>query len=297
MSDILLLGSNGQVGWELQRALAPLGTLTACDQQQCDLTDLDALSRLVTQVKPQIIVNAAAYTAVDKAESDSDTARRLNAEAVALLADHASQQGTLLVHYSTDYVFDGEKQGAYLETDETRPLSVYGKTKLAGDLAIEASTCQHLIFRTSWVFAARGSNFAKTMLRLAGQKDNLSVIADQFGAPTSAELLADVTALAIREVRAEQVAGGLYHLVAAGETSWHGYAQFVLAEAERLGLALRCPPHAVQAIPTHAYPLPAKRPANSRLATDRLTSSFGLTLPHWQYHVRRMLEELYGNAS
>jgi dTDP-4-dehydrorhamnose reductase len=289
-----LLGSLGQVGWELQRSLAPFGSITAGDRQECDLADADALRRFVADARPDIIVNAGAYTAVDKAEQDTEAARRVNADAAALLAEEAKQRGALLVHYSTDYVYDGTKEGAYLETDATNPLSVYGRTKLQGDEAIQASGCQHLIFRTSWVFAARGGNFAKTMLRLAGDRESLNVIADQFGAPTSAELLADVTALAIRDVRAGRVPGGLYHLTAVGETSWHGYASFVIAEARRLGLALKAGPDSIHPIPTEAYPLPARRPANSRLALAKVQEAFGLALPPWQYHVRRMIEELYG---
>lgn len=290
---ILLLGSEGQVGWELQRALAPLGVLVAGDRRECDLADADALRRFVAQADPQIIVNAGAYTAVDKAEQDEDTARRVNADALALLGAEAKSRSALLVHYSTDYVFDGSKAGAYLESDGTNPLSVYGRTKLLGEQAIVASGCRHLIFRTSWVFAARGGNFAKTMLRLAAERTSLNVIADQHGAPTAAELLADVTAHAIREVQAQRVEGGLYHLAAGGETTWFGYARYVIEQALSLGLSLKAGPDAVQPIPTSAYPLPAQRPANSRLCTDKLQAAFGLYLPPWQYHVRRMLEELY----
>lgn len=296
MARILVLGSKGQVGWELQRSLSPLGTLVVGDRGECDLGDADALRRFVDGANPDIIVNAGAYTAVDKAEQDMEAARRVNAEAPAILAEEAKRRNALLVHYSTDYVYDGAKDGAYLETDATHPLSVYGSTKLQGDEAILKSGCQHLIFRTSWVFAARGGNFAKTMLRLAGERESLNVIADQFGAPTSAELLADVTALAIRDVRAGRVPGGLYHLTAAGETSWHGYARFVIQEAERLGLPLKAGPEAINPIATEAYPLPAKRPANSRLSPAKVQDAFGLILPPWQYHVRRMIEELYGRA-
>lgn len=293
---ILILGSQGQVGWELQRSLAPLASITAGDRRECDLGDADALRRFVADAAPDIIVNAGAYTAVDKAEQDKEAARRVNADAAALLAEEARRRGALLVHYSTDYVYDGTKDGIYLETDATHPLSVYGSTKLQGDEAIQMSGCQHLIFRTSWVFAARGGNFAKTMLRLAADRESLNVIADQFGAPTSAELLADVTALAIRDVRTDRAPGGLYHLTATGETSWHGYASFVIAEARRLGLPLKVAPDAIHPIPTEAYPLPARRPANSRLSTEKLQNAFGLSLPPWQYHVSRMLIELLGSG-
>lgn len=292
--NILLLGSQGQVGWELQRALAPLGHLVSADRAECDLAAPDALARLVAEAAPRIIVNAAAHTAVDKAESEPELAARLNAGVAAQLADEARARDALLIHYSTDYVFDGSKAGAYREEDKTNPLSVYGLTKRQGEEAILASGCRHAIFRTSWVFAARGGNFAKTMLRLAAERETLSVIDDQIGAPTSAELLADVTSLAIRELQAERAPDGLYHLVAAGETSWHGYASFVIEEAARLGLSLKCTPDKVRPIPTSAYPLPARRPANSRLATDKLVQNFNVTLPDWQYHVRRMLDEIYG---
>ncbi len=297
MARILVLGSAGQVGWELQRSLAVLGPLLVGDRGECDLGDAHALRRFVAEANPDIIVNAGAYTAVDKAEQDVDAARRVNAEAPAVLAEEAKRRNALLVHYSTDYVYDGTKEGAYLETDVPNPLSVYGSTKLQGDEAILKSGCQHLIFRTSWVFAARGGNFAKTMLRLAGERESLNVIADQFGAPTSAELLADVTALAIRDVRAGRAPGGLYHLTANGETSWHGYATFVIQEALRLGLSLKVGPEAINPIATEAYPLPAKRPANSRLSLNKVQEIFGLALPPWQYHVRRMIEELHGKAS
>ena len=295
MSGILLLGAEGQVGWELQRALAPLAELTICNRDTGNLEDLDALRALVQEHQPDIIVNAAAYTAVDKAESDERRARLINAEAVAVLAEEARKLNAWLVHYSTDYVFDGSGERAFSEEDATGPLSVYGQTKREGEEAILGSGCRHLVLRTSWVFAARGANFAKTMLRLASERHELRVIADQFGAPTSAELIADVTGQILGQVLRGEVTSdrsGIYHLVAAGEVSWHGYASFVVDEARRLGMALKCPIDRVLPIATTDYPLPARRPANSRLDTTKLRSTFGLTLPHWEFHVRRLLAEL-----
>lgn len=296
MNKILLLGSNGQVGWELQRALVPLAEMVICDRLRADLNDLEGINRLVNEEHPDFIVNAAAYTAVDKAETDIDGARRTNVEAVATLARAARNIDACLVHYSTDYVFDGSGESPFDEDALTGPLSIYGKTKLEGEMVIRASGCRHLIFRTSWVYATRGANFAKTMLRLAKERDQLRVIADQFGAPTSAELIADVTALALQRLTLDRKLGeravGTYHLVASGETSWHSYAQFVIGEAARLGAKLRVLPERVIPIATQEYPLPAKRPANSRLANSRLQQTFGLVLPDWKFHVQRMVREL-----
>jgi dTDP-4-dehydrorhamnose reductase len=315
---ILLLGKNGQVGWELQRALSVLGEVTALDrhsgtepQGHCgDLNDLAGLARTVQALRPDVIVNAAAHTAVDKAESEPHLARRLNAQAPTVLAQEAAQLGALLVHYSTDYVFNGSGDTPWLETDATSPLSVYGQTKREGEQGIAASGAPHLIFRTSWVYAARGGNFAKTMLRLASEREALSVISDQIGAPTGAELLADATAQAIRvfKGRGPDSSGdlsGLYHLSASGSTSWHGYAQFVIERARakqaqgstpnqvgQAGQTIKVAPDAVQAIPTSAYPTPAQRPLNSRLNTQKFQTTFGLTLPHWQQGVARMLDEI-----
>ena len=300
MKRILLLGKNGQVGWELQRALAPLGEVIALDLNtpgdlSGDLTDLDGITRTVRRVAPDIIVNSAAYTAVDKAESEPAMARCINAEAPALLAREAAALGAWLVHYSTDYVFDGSGTQARTEADPTAPLSVYGSTKRDGDNAILASGTKALVFRTSWVYAARGGNFIRTMLRLAAERDQLQVIDDQMGAPTSAELLADVTVLALQQALLDNNPArfsGLYNLVAAGETSWCGYAKFVLNCAQSKGVALKAGPDQVLAIPTTSYPTPAQRPLNSRLATDKLRNTFGLTLPHWQAGVTRMLDEI-----
>ena len=302
---ILLLGKNGQLGWELQRSLAPLGQLTALDRQGADglcgdLADVQGLAATVQRLRPDVIVNAAAYTAVDRAESEPGLARRINAEAPAVLAQEALACGALLVHYSTDYVFDGSGEQAWREDDATGPLNVYGTTKLAGEQAIRQSGCHHLIFRTSWVYAARGNNFAKTMLRLAKERTELGVINDQIGAPTSAELIADCTAHAIRTVveqsrkqnKKQQATSlaGTYHLAASGETSWFAYAEYVFAEASRLGVELQLT--TLNAISTAEYATPAMRPLNSRLNTQKLTAAFDLTLPHWQQSVTRMLTEI-----
>ena len=292
---ILLLGKNGQVGWELQRALAPLGGMVALDRTGADglrgdLEDLDGLARTLRQLAPDVIVNAAAYTAVDKAETDVARAHCINAEAPGVLAAAAAEMDALLVHYSTDYVFDGSGDRPWREASPTGPLSVYGRTKLAGEEAIRTSGCRHLIFRTSWVHAARGGNFARTMLRLAAERERLTVIADQFGAPTGAELIADVSAHAIRATVAAPARGGTYHLVADGETSWHGYARFVIEAARELGVTLKVAE--IAPIATSDYPTPASRPLNSRLDTSRLRTTFGLNLPDWRDGVARMLREI-----
>lgn len=293
---ILLLGKNGQVGWELQRSLAPLGELVALDshsQELCgDLTDPDGIARTVRSVAPDVIVNAAAHTAVDKAESEAELAHTLNALAPGVLAQEASKIGAWLVHYSTDYVFDGSGTKPWLETDATGPLSVYGSTKLEGEQLIQQSGCKHLIFRTSWVYGARGGNFARTMLRLASERDSLSVIDDQFGAPTGADLLADVTAHAIRTARQRAGLSGLYHLVAGGVTSWHGYASFVIEFARQAGVPLKAAADAIKPVPTTAYPTPARRPLNSRMDAGKLQHSFDLHLPDWKTGVTRMLSEV-----
>jgi dTDP-4-dehydrorhamnose reductase len=292
---ILLLGKNGQVGWELQRALAPLGELVALDRHAVDglsgdLADLDALRTTIRQVKPDVIVNAAAYTAVDKAESEAELALRVNGDASRLMAEESALLGAWLIHYSTDYVFSGEGSTPWQETDAVAPVNQYGASKLAGEQAIIASGCKHLIFRTSWVYGARGNNFAKTMLRLAKDRDTLSVIADQVGAPTGADLIADVTALAIRQVLQQPQLSGLYHLAASGEVSWHGYASHVIAFAQANGEQLAVT--AINPIDTTAYPTPARRPLNSRLNTQKLRDNFSLHLPDWQSGVTRMLREV-----
>jgi dTDP-4-dehydrorhamnose reductase len=298
---ILLFGKGGQVGWELQRSLAPLGELVALDADSRDLcgdfTNLEGIAQTIRAVAPDIIVNAAAHTAVDKAESEADFAHTINALAPGVLAQEAKRSGAWLVHYSTDYVFDGNGGTPWLETDATGPLSIYGKTKLEGEEAIRASGCQHLIFRTSWVYAARGGNFAKTMLKLAQDRDSLKVINDQIGAPTGADLLADVTAHAIRTALQRPEVSGLYHMVAGGETSWHGYASFVIEYARQIGISIKVAPEAIEPVPASAFPLPAPRPKNSRLDTRKLQNIFGLTLPHWQSGVNRMLTEILEKQS
>ena len=293
---ILLFGTNGQVGWELQRALAPLGELVALDANSApwhaDFADPEALAATVRAVAPTWIVNAAAHTAVDKAESEPDLARASNATAPAVLAREARAIGATLLHYSTDYVFDGGGTAPWVEDAATGPLSVYGATKLAGEEAIRHSGCTHLILRTSWVYAARGGNFVKTMLKLAQEREALKVIADQIGAPTGAELLADVSAHALRQITHQPQLSGTYHVAAAGQTSWHGYAQHVIEHARAAGLPIRVAPHAIEAVPTSAFPTPAQRPRNSRLDTRKLQTSFGLQLPAWQVGVDRLLAEI-----
>jgi dTDP-4-dehydrorhamnose reductase len=295
---ILLLGKNGQVGWELQRSLAPLGEVLSLDRYSVphcgDLSQPEQLAQTVLAFKPNFIVNAAAHTAVDTAESEPDLARLLNAEAPAALAKAAAQVGAWLVHYSTDYVFDGSGSHARQEGEGTGPLSVYGQTKLDGEKAIVASGCKYLIFRTSWVYAARGGNFAKTMLRLAQDREKLTVINDQHGAPTGAELIADVTAHAMRRmVNTQNIAlGGMYHLVASGETTWHAYANHVIEQGKRLSPALDWKVAEVAPVPTSAFPTPATRPLNSRLCNTKLQQAFGLVLPPWQQGVDRMLAEI-----
>lgn len=306
---ILLFGTDGQVGWELQRSLAPLGELLVMGLDRAtnpgglcgDFTQLDALAETVRTVRPDVIVNAAAHTAVDKAESEPDFARLLNAQAPGVLADEAQKLGAWLIHYSTDYVFDGSGDQPWKEDDATGPLSVYGQTKLEGEQAV-ARCHRHLIFRTSWVYAARGGNFAKTMLRFAKERETLQVIDDQFGAPTGADLIADVTAHAIRQVKAGQGDGnvalaGIYHLVASGVTTWHAYAKHVVALAQSAQPAIKIAANEVKAVPTSAFPTAAKRPHNSRLDTTKLRTTFGLQLPHWQAGVNRMLNEIdYGRT-
>ncbi len=292
---ILLLGKNGQVGWELQRSLSVLGELTALDRHSVPCGDLSQAERLLETVRalrPDVIVNAAAHTAVDKAESEVDLARTLNATAPAALAQAAAQTGAWLVHYSTDYVFDGSGRQPWREDAATGPLSVYGQTKLEGEQAIAASGCKHLIFRTSWIYAARGGNFAKTMLRLAQERERLTVIDDQRGAPTGADLIADVTAHAIRTALQRPELSGLYHLVAGGETTWHGYASHVIARAREMRPELAWKVGEIAPVPTSAFPTPARRPLNSRLDTNKFQQAFGLVLPDWMIGVARMLKEI-----
>ncbi len=295
---ILLLGKNGQVGWELQRSLAPLGEVLALDRHSTtycgDLSKPEQLAQTVLSYKPDFIVNAAAHTAVDKAESEPELARLLNTEAPAALAKAAAQVGAWLVHYSTDYVFDGSGTHARQEDEGTGPLSVYGQTKLDGEKAIASSGCKYLIFRTSWVYAARGGNFAKTMLRLAQERDKLTVINDQYGAPTGADLIADVTAHAMCRVLNTQNMSfsGVYHLAASGETTWHEYASHVIAQAKVIKPEFGWKVADIISVTTSAFPTPAARPLNSRLCTAKLQQTFGLLLPPWQQGVDRMLAEV-----
>lgn len=289
---ILLLGRDGQVGRELSRSLLSLGHLTALGREELDLTDLTALAQRLNQLQPDIIVNAAAYTAVDKAEQERALAYLLNEQVVAVLAEYAQQHDALLIHYSTDYVFDGAKQGAYLESDAKNPLSVYGASKSAGELAIVNSGCRGYIFRTSWVFSQYGHNFIKTILNLARQKDALSIVADQYGAPTSAELISDVTLLAIFAANKGQLTPGIYHLTANGSTSWHGLACYILEKSLALQIDFNLAPSKIQPILSEAYPLPAVRPKNSRLDTSALSGSLHIVFPDWSTYVDRMITQL-----
>lgn len=292
---ILLTGKHGQVGFELQRALAPVGDVCAIDYAECDLSDAAAIRTLVRTYNPDLIVNPAAYTAVDKAESEPELAHAINAVAPGVLGEEAAKRNAWVVHYSTDYVFDGTKLGAYTEDDPTNPQSVYGRSKRDGEIALQASGARHLIFRTSWVVGAHGSNFAKTIFRLAVERESLNVVADQHGAPTSAALLADVTAQLVRQRQregGENFPFGLYHLVAGGETTWCDYARFVVSEALAAGRPLKLSPDAIRAIPSSDYPLPAKRPANSRLDTRKLRRTFGFDLPDWHNGVRHVLQQI-----
>ena len=291
-ADILMFGRNGQVGWELQRALAPLGHVVALDADDCDLGDTDATVGTIRALAPRVIVNAAAYTAVDKAEDDAVAAGRINAGAPGVIAAEAHRLGSPLIHYSTDYVFDGRKDSPYVETDSPVPLSVYGRTKREGELAIEASGAKAVIFRTSWIFGVHGGNFVKTILRLARERETLRVVADQVGSPTPAALIADVTAQVLGRLRREGFADGcqFFNLSAASAVSWHGFATAIVERALVQGLAgLKLKPEAIEPIPASAYPLPAMRPANSRLDCSLLENAFDLTMPDWQPYLQRML--------
>ncbi|HWV05888.1 MULTISPECIES: dTDP-4-dehydrorhamnose reductase [unclassified Ralstonia] len=292
----LVTGSNGQVGFELRRSFAPLGEVIALDRAACDLTQPDMLRQMVREYRPDVIVNSAAYTAVDKAESDADTAFAVNSTAVGVLAEESRALGGLLVHYSTDYVFDGTKDGLYVETDQTNPQSVYGKSKLAGEQAITASGASALVLRTCWVAGAHGGNFAKTMLKLGQERESLRVVVDQFGAPTTATLIADVTAQIIARwwLTADRAAfpSGTYHLAAGGETTWHGYATELLRYAAARGVAFKVDPAAITAIPATEYPLPAPRPTNSRLDTSKLRETFSLHLPDWRQGIHFLLDQI-----
>jgi dTDP-4-dehydrorhamnose reductase len=297
---ILLLGSNGQVGHELKRALPPLGSVVALARADADLSAPDSLRAIVREVNPTIIVNAAAYTAVDRAESEPQIAQAVNAWSPRVLGEEAQATGALLVHYSTDYVFDGSRRGAYTESDPTHPLSVYGRSKLDGENGLARACRRHLILRTSWVYGAHGTNFLKTMLRLAAERESLKVVADQTGAPTGAALIADTTASllqALKQARPDDLRFGCYHLTASGSTSWQGYAQYVIGQAAARGASLKCRPEAVLPIATHEYPVAATRPANSVLSTAKLRDTFGLSLPDWRHGVDEVLSSLLQPAA
>jgi dTDP-4-dehydrorhamnose reductase len=292
VKKILLTGKNGQVGWELQRTLATLGQVIALDVDALDLTRPEAIRRTVQSIRPDIIVNPAAHTAVDKAESEAEQAMAINAVAPGILAEEARKLNALLVHYSTEYIFDGNKHGAYTEDDTPNPLSVYGKSKLAGELAVRAAGCHHLILRTSWVYGARGRNFMLTMLRLARERSELRVVDDQVGAPTWSRALAEVTAQILSQLyapgasnKAIERASGTYHLTSSGSVSWHGFA------AEILRLADLQPMPALLAIPSREYPTPAARPMNSVLSNDKLMRTFGLCAGDWQHNLQLCLQE------
>ena len=291
MKKILVTGKNGQVGWELQRTLASLGQIIALDSQGMDLSDVDAIRRKVREVAPDIIVNPAAHTAVDKAESEPDLAMAINGTAAGVLAEEAKKLDALLIHYSTDYVFNGSKTSPYVETDTPDPQSVYGKTKLAGEQAIQAVGGKHLILRTSWVYGVHGGNFVKTILRLAKERSELRIVADQYGAPTWARLLAESTAQIIGKYSEEK--SGVYHLTPGGRTNWHQFAEEIVRLARQYDDALKDKPLTIRPIATHEYPVPAKRPANSSLSTEKIRKTFGLELPQWDADLAKCVRQLY----
>lgn len=293
---ILLLGSNGQVGFELARSLLPLGEVIALNRSQADLTNLENLRATMQAICPDVIVNAAAYTAVDKAKSERELAFLINAQAVEVLAQEAKKLNALLIHYSTDYVFDGTKTTPYFENDVTNPLNIYGESKLAGELAIQKSDVDYLIFRTTWVFAARGQNFVNSILRLAAEREELNIVADQIGAPTWARLIADTTAHCLFQAQSERNAkifeSGIFNLTNSGENSWFGFAEKIVEFARSKNMELKN--HVINPIPTSAYPTPAKRPANSRLNTEKLSQRFHVKMPLWEETLKLCLEEKYG---
>lgn len=292
---ILLTGKNGQVGFELQRALAPIGEIVAVDQDECDLSNEQGIRDLVRRIKPNVIINPAAYTAVDKAETERDLAFAVNAKAPEILGEEAARLNAFVVHYSTDYIFDGEKKGFYVETDEPNPQNVYGASKLVGEQALQAANDHHMIFRTSWVVGAHGHNFTKTILRLAAERDSLNIVGDQFGVPTSAALIADVTALILNGMRdnlLDSKSRGVYNLTASGVTTWYDYAIHVIQAARTANWPVKVTPDSIREIPTTDYPTPAKRPLNSRLDTTKLHQAFGLFLPDWRIGVDHILQQI-----
>jgi len=294
---ILVLGPNGQIGYELQRSLLSLGHLKLCDRKMVDLSKLDDLRSFLFDYHPDIIVNAAAYTTVDLAETEPNQAYNINAEAVGVMAENAKKLDAWLIHYSTDYIFDGKKKGAYTEIDKTNPLSIYGETKLQGELAIKASACKHLIFRTSWLYSARRTNFVKTILHLAKKQNKLNVVNDQIGSPTSAKLIADVTSLCLFKITEHKVStqniNGIYNIAAANETSWYDFAKHIISKAQDLGVVFLVKPENINSINSSELNLPAKRPINSTLNTQKLRDTFKLDLPSWQILIGRVLKELY----
>jgi len=297
MKTILLTGANGQVGWELQRVLAPLGHVIALTREQLDLSQPDAIRQAVRTHQPDIIINPAAYTAVDKAESEPDLAMAVNGIAPGVFAEEAKKLDALLIHYSTDYVFDGSNASPYTENDAPNPQSIYGKTKLAGEVAIRAVNGKHLILRTSWVYGVHGGNFVKTVLRLAKERSELRIVADQFGAPTWARLLADSTAQILQLKDFDGSLSGVYHLTAGGRTNWHQYAEEIVRLARLYDETLANKALTIHPIATHEYPVPAKRPANSVLATDKVKQAFGLNLPPWQEDLAQCVRELYSTPA
>jgi dTDP-4-dehydrorhamnose reductase len=291
MKKILVTGKNGQVGWELQRTLVPLGQIIALDAEDMDLSDIDAIRRKVREIAPHIIVNPAAHTAVDKAESEPDLAMAINGTAAGVLAEEAKKLDALLIHYSTDYVFNGNKTSPYIESDTPDPQSVYGKTKLAGEQAIQAVGGKHLILRTSWVYGVHGGNFVKTILRLAKERSELRIVADQYGAPTWARLLAESTAQIMGKYTEDK--SGVYHLTSSGRTNWHQFAEEIVRLARQYDDALKDKPLTIHPIATHEYPVPAKRPANSSLSTEKFRKTFGLELPQWDEDLAKCVRQLY----
>lgn len=291
MKKILVTGKNGQVGWELQRSLAPLGQIIAVDAEDMDLRDVDAIRNKVREIAPHIIVNPAAHTAVDKAESEPDLAMAINGTATGVLAEEAKKLDALLIHYSTDYVFNGSKTSPYVESDTPDPQSVYGKTKLAGEQAIQAVGGKYIVLRTSWVYGVHGGNFVKTILRLAKERSELRIVADQYGAPTWARLLAESTTQIIGKYTEDK--SGVYHLTAGGRTNWHQFAEEIVRLARQYDDALKDKPLAIHPIATHEYPVPAKRPANSSLSTEKVRKTFGLELPNWEDELAECVRQLY----
>ena len=291
MKKILVTGKNGQVGWELQRTLAPLSQIIALDAEDMDLSDVDAIRRKVREIAPHIIINPAAHTAVDKAESEPDLAMAINGTAAGVLAEEAKKLDALLIHYSTDYVFNGSKTSPYVESDVPDPQSVYGRTKLAGEQAIQAVGGKHVILRTSWVYGVHGSNFVKTILRLAKERSELRIVADQYGAPTWARLLAESTAQIIGNYTEDK--SGVYHLTSSGRTNWHQFAEEIVRLARQYDDALKDKPLTIHPIATHEYPVPAKRPANSSLSTEKIRQTFSLELPHWEDDLAECVRQLY----